>query len=549
MTFDILHHEDEDLYDEKVQLKLERLIQLQAFLSVGAAPVCASFSSAITPPIRSNEFPYGIPELNPTMQHKVDLGNNSLHWLVSIFEICIAFRVVFWVENPQSSWMFRTPAWRRFLAEHSHVGKWVVDYCRYQKPWRKRTYFYSTTPLSGCATLCTRDHQHQVLRGRSRLHRKNWTLVAQEYPPGVAKTVALAVCIATKKIDWQGPFDPASCAKVSNSRIGEAGNPGPLRPTRHVRLEDITLVEPKTAKLQASVWNRFLDWLRDEISPSAIESLFSCPSLLVKVAAEFGHFLYASNQSLYVYRHFVVFLQHRYPEVKPWVSECWDTIHKWEIAEPTVHRVPLPGPLFHAMLSVSLQWKWWRFSALLGICFYGISRPGEALRGLRKDLVLPSDLMHEVPTVAYLKITAPKGRRRGKGRVQHITVSEPLFIGFLEKVFGSAPLEQPLYGGSPSSFRKRWDKILSALDVAPSLKLTPGGVRGGGALFYFQQGMDINRVMWKMRLKSISTLESYIQELLADSVMAELPAETRRRIKIAATFAKVVLNILVHTAL
>ena len=548
LTFDILHHEDEDLYSRAVQTKVERLITLHAFLAVGAAPVCASFSSAITPPVRSNLHPYGIPGLNPVMQHKIDLGNASLRWLVKLFEICIPLGIVFWIENPQSSWMFRTPLWKDFLRRHGKVGKWTVDYCRYNKPWRKRTWFFSTTPLSGCSTLCSRDHQHQVLRGRSRSHRKNWTLVAQEYPMGVAKAVALAVCIATKKIRWQGPFDPASCAKVTNSRIGEAGHPGPSRPQREVRLEDINLVEPKTIKLQSSVWNRFLDWLRDEMSPGAIESLFTCPTLLVKVASEFGHYLYASNQSLYIFRHFVVFLQRQYPEVKPWISDCWDTIHKWEIAEPTVHRVPLPGPLFHAMLSVSLQWKWWRFSSLLGICFYGISRPGEALRGLRRDLVLPSDLMLEGPSVAYLKISAPKGRRRGKGRVQHITISEPLFIGFLEKVYANSPLHQSLYGGSPNSFRKRWDKILLALDVKPSLKLTPGGIRGGGALYHFQQGLDLSRIMWKMRLKSISTLESYVQELLADSVMAELPTETRNRIKIAATFAKVVLNFLVHTA-
>lgn len=60
--------------------------------------------------------------------------------------------------------------------------------------------------------------------------------------------------------------------------------------------------------------------------------------------------------------------------------------------------------------------------------------------------------------------------------------------------------------------------------------------------------MDLNKVMWKMRLKNVGTLESYIQELLADSIMAELSAETRGRVKIAASFAKVVLRILVHTA-
>lgn len=212
-------------------------------------------------------------------------------------------------------------------------------------------------------------------------------------------------------------------------------------------------------------------------------------------------------------------------------------------AQGSSTRPPLPCYAFSQQ-----AWKWWRFSALLGIRFYGISRPREALRGLRKDFVLPSDLMHDTPSVAYLKISAPKGRRRGKGRVQHISIQEPLFIRFLEKVFADIAVDQPLYGGSFSSFRKRWDKVLLALDVQPCLRLTPGGVRGGGALFYFQQGMDLNRLMWKMRIKNISTLESYVQELLADSIMAELSPEIRNRVKIAASLANVVLNILVHTA-
>ena len=134
---------------------------------------------------------------------------------------------------------------------------------------------------------------------------------------GVAKAVATAVCIASKKIAWQGVFGPASCAKVTNRRIGEASHPGPPRAPRRVRLEDINLVEAKTAKLQLSVWRRFQDWLLEDMSCAAIESLFLCPSLLVKVAGEFGNFLYETNQSLYVYRHFVVYLQRLHPEVKP----------------------------------------------------------------------------------------------------------------------------------------------------------------------------------------------------------------------------------------
>ena len=51
LTFDVAHHASENLLDPSVQDFLASLVEAAAFLSVGAGPVCASFSRAVRPPV------------------------------------------------------------------------------------------------------------------------------------------------------------------------------------------------------------------------------------------------------------------------------------------------------------------------------------------------------------------------------------------------------------------------------------------------------------------------------------------------------------------
>eukprot|EP00438_Fugacium_kawagutii_P027072 Skav214863 [mRNA] locus=scaffold16:542655:545267:+ [translate_table: standard] len=537
LCFDTEHREEEDLLDPKLQRTIEELVENKAFLGVGLAPVCASFSSAITPAVRTSAFPYGLPELGTSMQEKVRIGNVMALWCFSLVALALQLDLAVWLENPSSSWMFRLPEWRALQCRFPQLLYWMVDYCRFGTKWRKRTYFATNTVIGGYKTLCTRDHVHLLLRGRSSFHRRSWTAVAQVYPRGVARAVAFSMGISSKMIQWQGSFDPASCAKCGHMRIGEAGNPGPVLGGRDGRLEDIGLVEERTQFLQLQVWRDFGQWALQRISRAAWESALLFPMLLSVLLKEYGNHLYAAGKSLYVYRHLAVYVQQNVLGVRPYMGVVWDMVSRWEIAEPTEHAAPLPGPIFKAMLSLALQWRWYRFAGVLGLAFYGICRPGEVILAERKSLVLPSDMMHDSPRVAYLRIEKPKARRRGKGTVQHASIHEVDFIQFAEVVFGGLNGQVRLFPASSNSFRRRWDKLLEALKISSSMRLTPGGLRGGGAIHAFQEGADISRLMWRMRLKSLSTLESYLQEVVANTIMSDLTEEARFSVKAAATLA------------
>ena len=269
--------------------------------------------------------------------------------------------------------------------------------------------------LRGAQTLCTRDHVHQTLRGRSKRHKQSWTRVAQAYPSGVAAAVAESLL---KFGDCRRKFDPAACAKQTSLRIGEADNPGPGRKPRFrdIDLDAVPLVEYRTASLQARVWSGFEGWLRGQLSAGTVEDAFKLPALIAMFAKEYGSFLFSSGSPLHLFRHLLALLPRKIIGVKPFMSICWDHLSRWEKIEPTVHRVPIPTAVVEAMIAVSICWGWRRFAGVLGIMFYGITRPGKALNATRDLLVLPHDLLQSGFSECYLQLPEPKGRRRSKGR-------------------------------------------------------------------------------------------------------------------------------------
>ena len=50
-----------DLLKKSLQNKLHKLLAGGVFVHFSAAPVCASFSRAITPAVRNHDYPLGVP--------------------------------------------------------------------------------------------------------------------------------------------------------------------------------------------------------------------------------------------------------------------------------------------------------------------------------------------------------------------------------------------------------------------------------------------------------------------------------------------------------
>ena len=95
---------------------------------------------------------------------------------------------------------------------------------------------------------------------------------------------------------------------------------------------------------------------------------------------------------------------------------------------------------------------------------------------------------------------------RGRPKLQHLKVSAAVGVKLIRLAFSKHPNDAKLYPLSPAAYLDRWDKLLALLSVPKEAKLTPGGLRGGGAVQCYGDGIPISEIQFRMRLKIAHTL-------------------------------------------
>eukprot|EP00438_Fugacium_kawagutii_P004856 Skav221077 [mRNA] locus=scaffold3118:408562:418463:- [translate_table: standard] len=535
LTFDFAHGSEQDLLNAGTQRRLLRLIRAGAFFGVGMAPECASFSRAVTPAVRSYDQPWGLPGISANMEKKVEIGNQHADFVLRVTKLCIQLAIPYWIENPDGSFIWLLPGFQSAAVGRAETS-YRCDLCRFTTPWRKRTRLATNfSTIVGLRNLCQGGHSHITLRGRSSAHQMSWTRVAQVYPTRFCHFIGKALADEVGLCSLRKLRKPAvsALARCEGARIGEASHPGPRQPVQRVAqdLLDVPLHEPGTLAIQRRVEQAFLNWLHSHLSRETIAELFFCATLASVVLQKYALHLYASGSRLYELRHLLVLLQRKYPSLRPEMGPVWDLVTRWEELHPVRHRDPLPEVLFRAMFSLAYLWGWKRYAALLLLGVEGIARAGEIIAAKRADLLLPSDTFDSSSKFAFLRVKKPKTLRRGVGRVQHLRIQDAGAVAFLERVFGPMDAALSLGACSTSTFRKRWIKLLEALKVPSSVRPTPGGIRGGGAVLAYRRGEAIQNILWRMRISSQRTLESYLQETAAESVLVKLPTESKDRIR------------------
>eukprot|EP00438_Fugacium_kawagutii_P001255 Skav223451 [mRNA] locus=scaffold350:925896:940241:- [translate_table: standard] len=530
LCYDIKNSPREDLLSSAIQQEVEHLLCLEAFLSVTAGPVCASFSRAVCPAVRTKAEPLGIAGMTPSMQEKVRQGNLFAAWLATLLQKVIKQQLVFWVENPGSSFLWQHPDFVALQLQHG-LQFFLTDYCRWGTPWRKRTKFSGGFSAAGLRLLCNCNQKHVKLRGYSKQHRTSWTKVAEPYPARLCRFLAMATAESLKPFSRQAALDVAACAKCSSCRVGEAKNPGPVRSHRRTGadLEQIQLISPATAMIQQRIHERFCSWLEQSLSAESLEAIQHNPQLQVYFLRTYGNWLYQQGQALYLFRHLVVYLQQMFPSERPAVAPAWELLARWESVQPVTHRPPMPRPILEAMTALALSWGWLRWAAVTNLAFFGAMRVGEPLKACRSDLMLPADASLP-PDTCFLQVGAPKPGRRGRGRVQHARINDRQAVELAVAAFGALEPDALLYPVAPATYRRRWDHLLTVLEIPKRAALTPGGLRGGGACLMYHNSVPVSDILWRMRLRHLATLEFYIQEAAATNIMQKLPRESRDKI-------------------
>ena len=532
LCFDIKHSPEEDLLVPRLQKDLLTLLNSGAFVAMAASPVCASFSTAITPPWRTLEYPRGRPGLREDQMLKIQLGHDQLALVLRLVACCITNGLLFWVENPDGSWFWRLDddlSWGD-IDKHEAVGNFRVDQCRFSTAWRKRTRFKTNCHLRHQKVLCKCLGPHLKLRGKCKESGMNYTKLAESYPRSLCEIIAAAFARDLNLGAKTRKISVSDCVFSKGKRIGEALHPGPRRPRqpREGTLDDFELLEPQTIALRGRIWADFKIWLDQEVGENALDSSLSSPLLFIKILEAYGKVKFSAGMPLHYYRQLLAHCQREFPLMKPFMTPAWLLVSKWEAAEPTQHRPPIPEPIVVAIAVLSFFWKWPRFTSTILMSFFGICRIGEVLAACRRDLLTPTDLLDPKEKI-YLRIVSPKTRNRGP-RVQYCTFENQQLVPLVLAAWEHLQPGEKLFPHSAGTFRRRWDALMAPLGVEKFHKMTPGSLRGGGSVAAHKRGLGIQEICWCMRLQHVKTLGYYLQEVTAVSILPQLKPNSRESI-------------------
>ena len=98
---------------------LEEWLSSPLLLWAHFAPVCGTASRAreiprpelasAPRPLRSPEFPLGLPDLNPLEQQRVDIANELFRYTCQLFAFCVQRGVLATMETPRGSYLWMIP--------------------------------------------------------------------------------------------------------------------------------------------------------------------------------------------------------------------------------------------------------------------------------------------------------------------------------------------------------------------------------------------------------------------------------------------------------
>ena len=528
LTFDWSRSVKEDLLSAELRDKLVSMIRAGWFKSVGMAPICASFSPAITPLVRSYRYLRGKPGVSPAMRKKLTQGNSHCDFCCLLISLCREKNIAFFLENPDRSWLWRQKNYKEF-EEADSPSVFRLSFCRFGTPWQKNTRIATSTRLRSLRMLCCCKQRHLALRGYSRLHKKCWTKVAEPYPRGLAKLLATALCA---QAGWclQKRLNVSGCCRCGSMRIGEAKNPGPVgrrfvdRPT----LEMLPGVSAATLTLEARQLDDFLMWCSRCLKTVDAAELFdTLPTFAAQALRSFGDLCFQQRLALSNYRHLLIAFQRWKPQIKPFMSAAWDLVRRWELQEPVTHRLPVPEGVVRAMCVMAWQLGWYDWIGATLLAYYGGGRIGEVIRCRRFDLILPCDTIGEKLPAAFLQLRSFKSYFRQAAKIQHMKISDSDAVKLLVVIYELLPKGHLLFQGTASQYRSRWDHLLTMFGIQrAAVRLTPGGLRGGAAVKMYRDNVPIPQIMWALRLRQQSTLEFYLQEVGTLTVFSQISSES-----------------------
>ena len=225
------------------------------------------------------------------------------------------------------------------------------------------------------------------------------------------------------------------------------------------------------------------------------------------------------KSALSIGKHAVLFVQIVKPRLRFQLKAVWASLKAWEEQEPSQLRSPIPLPVVIGLLCQSRltghvcddqkeNLKLLRFSALVGLGYFALLRPGELLKLKGEDVDLPNQLTFGSPCVT-VRIQKPKNfRQLGHSQFSVVYQTDTCnWISWLKSVTKNREL---LWPHSQTEFRRMFKHQCSRI-VGPHHPFTPASLRAGGATYMFDMHVEVNRLRLLGRWANVQSLEHYVQ--------------------------------------
>ena len=237
--------------------------------------------------------------------------------------------------------------------------------------------------------------------------------------------------------------------------------------------------------------------------------------------------MFDSDVAHYLVVHAVLSFEKSYPHFHKKLSPTWHSIRTWKLRLDVSLRVPMPSQVLHSLvlccMMLGLVWdtaaahEWIPFGVQLWLGYEGLLRPTEMHNICIRHISLPSKAGFCYSQCALVLILNPKNKATF-GRMQTAVIRNAGLIRWLEWVTAGVPLPARLNTMTVPRMRIMMHKVMQMLHMQ-KVGLTLASLRAGKATDLYMSGVPLDRIRFEGRWKSMHTLEHYIQEAAATTVL------------------------------
>lgn len=239
----------------------------------------------------------------------------------------------------------------------------------------------------------------------------------------------------------------------------------------------------------------------------------------------FAQHLFDEDRPISDARFAVAAVQWKHSHLRGNLKLPWTSVREWQLLEPGLPRIPLPGSVVRAAVSLACVWGWWRTATALLLNWETWARPIEMATVRLSSLVVPEDLGGFLGAPRGVMAIWKSKTSRAGFLIQHVVIRNEKLPAALANLKAISTSSARLLPYSQNVYQSRLAALLKALGVSPKL-FTLGSIRAGGATEDWLQHENVGRTQMRGRWKHPLAMQHYLQESTACLATIQLSRRT-----------------------